>query len=133
MDVFKLQQEMLTLEADDPDVKSGLEDASNKVQQEFMTALDKAKEYDTTNADIEPLRAEIKKIAEDAHKPPDYTRPAIEHMPPEHRENVAAQAGDQIHVSTGQQGNQPQKSGCSMMLAMMMVFAAACVGIAVWM
>jgi hypothetical protein len=120
MQVFKLQQEMLSFEEDDADMKKGLEDASNKVKQEFTDALNKALEYDPSNADVAPLRDEITKAAQAAQQPPDYTRPAIEHMPPP------------VHVDVQPQANAPpanaptvsKKSGCSMMLAMMMLFVA---------
>ena len=121
MDVFKLQQDMLQMEADDPEMRKGLDDASNKVQQEFMSALDKALEYDPSNADAAPLRDEIKKIAAEAQKPPVYERPAIEHMPPPVHANV--QPSENIPPPI----NQTKKSGCSMMLAMIMLFVAACV------
>ena len=125
MQVFSIQQEMLTWEGDDPEAKKDIEDASNKVQQEFFSALDKALEYDPSNADAAPLRDEIKKIAAEAQKPPVYERPAIEHMPPPVHANV--QPSENIPPPI----NQTKKSGCSMMLAMIMLFVAACVTVMV--
>jgi LSD1 subclass zinc finger protein len=122
MEVFKLQQMMLTLEGDDADIRKGLEDASNKVKQEFTGALDKAREYDSANADIDPLKKEILAAAIEAQKQPDYTRPAIEHMPPPvHAEVPQANAPPPV--------NESKKSGCTMMLAMIMLFVAVCAGI----
>jgi hypothetical protein len=126
MEVFKLQQTMLTFEGEDEDIKKGLEEASNKVKQEFMGALDKAREYDPSNADIDPLKKEIIAAAMAAEKPPVYTRPPIEHMPPTPQVNVQPQANAPPPV------NEKKKSGCSMMLAMAMIFIFACFGIAMW-
>lgn len=122
MQVFKLQQEMLSFEEDDPDMKKGLEEASNKVKQEFMGALDKARGYDPSNVDIDPLKKEILAASMEAQKKPEYTRPAIEHMPPP------------VHVDQPQTNAPPpvsesKKSGCAMMIAMMMLVA---VGLVVW-
>lgn len=72
-DVFKLQQEMLKMEEDDEDMKKGLEEASNKVKKEFFGALDKAREYDPSNADIIPLRDEITKLSQVVEQPRLYT------------------------------------------------------------
>jgi tetratricopeptide (TPR) repeat protein len=120
MQVFKLQQEMLSFEEDDADMKKGLEDASNKVKQEFTGALDKAREYDPSNADIDPMKKEITEASTPAQMQPDYTRPAIEHMPPP------------VHVDVQQPAppvTESKKSGCAMMMVMMMMVVVLCAGV----
>lgn len=131
MNTFKLQQEMLVSMKgfDDGDMIASvkeMEDSANKVKQEFIGALDKAREYDPSNADIDPLKKEIIEAAMAGQKPTVYTRPPIEHMPPPQHVNVQPQA------NVPQQVNENKKSGCSMMLAMAMFFIFACFGIVIF-
>lgn len=111
MDVFKLQQEMLSFEEEDADMKKGLEDASNKVKQEFFRALDKAREYDTSNPDITPLLNEIKQAVQSSEKPPVVQQTPVASPP----------AQTQV--------NENKKSGCAFMLAMAMFIIFTCYGI----
>lgn len=127
MQVFKLQQDMLSMTGiDDGDMRKGLEDASNKVKQEFSDALNKAREYDPSNADITPLQNEIAQASQEAEKPLTVQTPAGQ--TPLEMFQSADEELKKINtppVSQQPSVNEKKKSGCMSIIAMFIVIAGS--------